>query len=363
MENKRVVRLALLRFQLYCELFHQPGDNSDNVFDWEERCPEQELFWLRYEWWEVEEVKSIYQTLVFCLENASRETSGSIEQSEQTGKPLANPNQQRGLTQLRCFLDDSVGRATAFGKSYLRRFLARAFHGFGQVDREDYGYFSLPRPECKPHFLAAGVQPEGTYRILYHKHQSHQYIVFRGPGRNRKWMPRSYPGVQLERFDQRCVTDECARIFGGEKDRRRFIRLIRWVFWDGEALHDWLEFSKLFETFRLESGELDEDWDVPRGLYRRKPVRWADQHDYCDILWSGWKGHAPPLRECRIVIQGNQLQEVEFRKSQAEVELRETNSLACLAVDKIHGTNFSLSRGMGYSKLEDFVHIIPSTTS
>ncbi|KAH8779000.1 hypothetical protein BGZ57DRAFT_927203 [Hyaloscypha finlandica] len=49
MWDKHRIRRALLRFQLYCELFHQPGESlaSDNKDDWEGRLSEQELFWLR----------------------------------------------------------------------------------------------------------------------------------------------------------------------------------------------------------------------------------------------------------------------------------------------------------------------------
>lgn len=106
--DKRRIRRALLRFQLYCELFHQPGDSSEKVDDWEERFEEQEVFWLRFEWWEVEEVKCVYQVLVFCLENASPRSSIS-------GQVSGDDSQQRGLTQLRHFLDDSVAPPAAFG--------------------------------------------------------------------------------------------------------------------------------------------------------------------------------------------------------------------------------------------------------
>ena len=51
---------------------------SDDTDNWEGRLSEQELFWLRYEWWEVEEVKCIYQLLVLSLApDCQRETSGS----------------------------------------------------------------------------------------------------------------------------------------------------------------------------------------------------------------------------------------------------------------------------------------------
>ena len=96
-------------------------------------------------------------------------------------------------------------------------------------------------------------------------------------------MPSPYPGVQLEHFNHR-VPAECRRVVGDKKDIRRFLRLIGWVFWRRDKLYDWVELGKSFETFRLEAGDIDEDWDAPRGLYRRKPFRWADCEDehYCD---------------------------------------------------------------------------------
>jgi hypothetical protein len=275
--DKRRIRRALLRFQLYCELFHQPGDCSESVSDWEERLQEQEVFWLHYEWWEVEEVKCIYQVIVFCLENAS--AGGSSHSSE----VLRDDGQQRGLTQLRYFLDDSIARPNAFGEGYLRRFLTRPFHGFQEADPEDYGYFSQSRPAYMQHFAAAGIQPDHTYRTLFHKYENFRYVVSQGPGRNRKWMPSPYPGVQLEHLNRRhCPPAECRRVIGDDKDIRRFLRLIGWVFWRRDKLYDWVEFGKSFETFRLEAGDMDEDWDAPRGLYYRKPFRWADyENEHC----------------------------------------------------------------------------------
>jgi hypothetical protein len=99
----------LLRFQLYCELVYHPGDSFETVSEWEERTEEQDVFWLRCEWWEVEEVKCVYQVLVFCLENASPRSSRSEKVS-------GEQSQQRGLTQLRNFLDDSTACPTALGK-------------------------------------------------------------------------------------------------------------------------------------------------------------------------------------------------------------------------------------------------------
>jgi hypothetical protein len=155
MWDKHRIRRALLRFQLYCELFHQPGEPSalDNEDDWEGRLSEQELFWLRYEWWEVEEVKCIYQLLVFSLAlDCPRETSGSGIQDSFEGRL-----QERGLPQLRHFLDGT--NRTLFGERYLRKFLSRAFYRFSKADPDDLNYFSLPRPLYRAHFAAAMIKP------------------------------------------------------------------------------------------------------------------------------------------------------------------------------------------------------------
>lgn len=161
--DKRPIRRALVRFQLYCELFHQPGDASESVSDWEERLQEQEAFWLHYEWWEVEEVKCIYQAIVFCLENTS------IGETSQSGKVLPDAIQERGLTQLRHFFDESIARPTTFGEGYLRRFLARSFRGFRQADPDDYSYFSTPRPAGLGELVSPGRPFKGTgiYRTLF----------------------------------------------------------------------------------------------------------------------------------------------------------------------------------------------------
>lgn len=152
------------------------------------------------------------------------------------------------------------------------------------MDPDDYGYFSQPRPEYKPHFAAAGVIPSGTHRTLYREREDRRWMIRQGPGRNRKWMPSPYPGVQIEHFN-RTAPAELRRVGKDEKDRRRSLRMIGWVFWGSEKLYDWLEFGKSFEVFKLEAGEIDEDWDAPRGLYRRNPFRWADHEFQCSDCW------------------------------------------------------------------------------
>lgn len=271
--DKRTIRRALLRFQLYCELFHQPGDSSESVSDWEERLEEQEAFWLRYEWWEVEEVKCIYQVLVFCFENT---TAGELPQFYEASDGELS---QRGLIQLRHFLDESIAPPTEFGRGYSRRFLARSFYGFRRADPDDFGHFSHPRPPYIQYHVDAGVVPAGTYRTLVREREGKwKYTIRQGPGKNRKWMPSPYPGVQLEDFNHNRPDEYWA--VTGDEEKRKFLRLIGWVFWRGKDLYDWIEFRKPFALFRLEAEEIDEDWDASRGLLNRKPFRWADYEQF-----------------------------------------------------------------------------------
>lgn len=91
-------------------------------------------------------------------------------------------------------------------------------------------------------------------------------------------MPSPYPGVQFEDFDHK-RPDEYWAVTENE-EKRKFLRLIGWVFWRGKDLYDWMEFGKPFALFRLEAGEIDEDWDAPRGLLHRKPFRWANYEQF-----------------------------------------------------------------------------------
>jgi len=250
------IRRALLRFQLYCELFRQPGDSSDNDDDWEERISEQEYFWLRYEWWEVEEVKCIYELLLFSLKASVQLVGSEMEYLS------ADLRQERGLPQLRHFLDGTA--ITPFGNSYLRRFLSKGFHDFSMADPDDFSYFSLPRPTYEPHFATAMIKPPGTYRTLPPSTSN-----------TRRWQPSPYPGVQLEEltkptlnpvlpFERRQLQSRSPR------ELRTFVRLFGWVFLDWRKLYDWVEFGKSFFEFRLEAGDFDQD-DRARGF------RWEDR--------------------------------------------------------------------------------------
>jgi hypothetical protein len=120
---------ALLRIQLYTELFHQPGDSSDSVSDWEERLPEMKLFWNQYERAEMVECKSIYAGIVISVDY---ETWYEIVEPAQNEDPI----QYRGLPQLRRFMEDfsHIGR---FGWSYTQRLIKQGMGGFHQVDPRD----------------------------------------------------------------------------------------------------------------------------------------------------------------------------------------------------------------------------------
>jgi hypothetical protein len=214
------IRRALLRFQLYCELFHQPGDSSHSVSDWEERFPEQKLFWTRFEWWEVEECKCIYYLLVFCLKavmgNKRPESTGEDDQLH-----------RRGLSQLQTFIEDTP--STIFGLSYIRRFLAKALHGFCVVDPLDLNLFSWLRHRYEKTGLAASAK-------------------------KRRWEPSRCPPVTLESIsceqmrrwslnpsdhEERCENGTDFSQDVPLQEARSYVRLVGWCFWDSDTLLDW----------------------------------------------------------------------------------------------------------------------------
>jgi hypothetical protein len=184
------IRRALLRFQLYFELFHQPGDSFDSVSDWEMRFPEQELFWTRLLSWEIEECKCIYYLLVHCL-NAGIANAKPISES--------NSLHYRGLPQLHSFICNTP--LTKFGLSYISRFLAKGLYGFSIADPNDLNYFSMPR-----------------------------YEAFRNElSRRPRWEPSPCPGPCPMELTQ----------FASEKEARTHLRLLGWCFWETETLSEW----------------------------------------------------------------------------------------------------------------------------
>ena len=63
------IRRALLRFQLYAQLFHQPDATDELVSDrdWERGHHQEQYFWTRFTSVEVEECKCIYGLLFNIL--------------------------------------------------------------------------------------------------------------------------------------------------------------------------------------------------------------------------------------------------------------------------------------------------------
>ncbi|OJJ30388.1 hypothetical protein ASPWEDRAFT_45962, partial [Aspergillus wentii DTO 134E9] len=63
------MRRALLRIQLYAELFHQPGDASlsNEPDEWETQASEIKLFWGRYDLVEMRECKCIYIAIALSV--------------------------------------------------------------------------------------------------------------------------------------------------------------------------------------------------------------------------------------------------------------------------------------------------------
>ncbi|EKD17712.1 hypothetical protein MBM_04081 [Drepanopeziza brunnea f. sp. 'multigermtubi' MB_m1] len=118
--DKQRIPTALLRSQLHCELFRHPDSKEPGLeCYWEESLTEQEVFWVHYEWWEVEEVNT-----------AAANSDDGITAEKSV-------SHERGLTQLRHFINKSIARAAAFGYIYLNRFFTKQFHGFYQIDTED----------------------------------------------------------------------------------------------------------------------------------------------------------------------------------------------------------------------------------
>jgi hypothetical protein len=247
------IRRALLRFQLYCELFHQPEDSSHSVSDWEERFSEQEVFWTRFEWWEVEECKCIYYLLIFYLKAVTENRQpGYTGEADQLHRLMGNKKpgytgeddklHRRGLPQLQAFIEDTP--STIFGLSYLHRFLAKALHGFCVVDPLDRNLFARIRHRYEKPGPAA-------------------------PANQRRWEPSPCPVATLEsiarqqigrwslyssdeerhEFDSDFFQDAFLRIETARKSgwakvptlqkAKSYVRLVGWCFWDTDTLLDW----------------------------------------------------------------------------------------------------------------------------
>ncbi|CAG8948769.1 hypothetical protein HYFRA_00001891 [Hymenoscyphus fraxineus] len=186
-KNKYQIRRALFRFQLYCELFHKPGqDIPDRPYahtyshwGWEENWDAQELFWLRYEAWEIEECKSIYYTLIFHLEYVTKNKDHLLSCCIRNRSPHSKTN-IRGLPTIAASLNTTcVASLPPFQQAYLEILLQRPFSGFRITDPDDLGYFSHRIPN-----MFHDPIPQADYRT----------------SRRRRWAPSPFPGVTLRQL-------------------------------------------------------------------------------------------------------------------------------------------------------------------
>jgi hypothetical protein len=234
-KNKYRLRRALLRFQLFCELFHVPGDLSDfpnlRLFsNWEDNLDAQEYFWKRYAWWEVEECKCIYallSTAVLYSEHLSRDCI--------LPKRVPKTFEMRGLPQLSLFLcPDRSWELTTFGSHYITVFSWLSSRGFIQIDRGDHGFFSTAN------IWQSMSEPVAT------EHR-------RTSAATRRWPPSPFPGVTLKQLCMpswltNAVPMECRKL-DTLAGRRKCLRLVGWAFWDKGDLAKWSYWGCELEDF------------------------------------------------------------------------------------------------------------------
>ena len=137
------IRRALLRFQLYTQLFHQPEATDEIVSDrdWEQRHHQEQYFWTRFTSVEVEECKCIYGLLIHIL---------SYIRPIQPSQTYCDKSSQRGLPLLHCVFAEST--ISPLASSYAMRFVDYAGTGFDKIDPHDGNYF-LPHRDFQNEVL------------------------------------------------------------------------------------------------------------------------------------------------------------------------------------------------------------------
>ena len=146
-ENFRI-RRALLRFQLYAQLFHQPEVTDEIVSDrdWEQRHLMEQHFWTRFNSVEAEECKCIYSLLYYTLTHLRPILpSSSVDPGSCCGLVKSK---RRGLPLLQTVF--SGAPRTTLAASYAERFVDYAFTGLEKVDPHD-GNFFLPFHDFQQH--------------------------------------------------------------------------------------------------------------------------------------------------------------------------------------------------------------------
>ena len=138
-ERFRLAR-ALLRFQLYCQLFHQPGgvvDEFSSDWDWERRYLRQFLFWTRLERVEIEECKCVYLLLHAYLQDLGPLQVGAKESATNICSNGSSWRKMRGLPILRRIIEEGEVSLSAFNVSYAQSFQNYVFSGLHELDPSD----------------------------------------------------------------------------------------------------------------------------------------------------------------------------------------------------------------------------------
>ena len=160
------IRRALLRFQLYAQLFHQPEATDELVSDrdWEQRHHEEQYFWTRFTSVEAEECKCIYGLLVNIV---------SYMRPLRPSQTHCNQSSQRGLPLLHCVFARTT--ISPLASSYAERFADYAFTGLDKMDPHDGNYFLPYRdfqnqvlPRTKKH-QPSDASREGNFGVIIHE--------------------------------------------------------------------------------------------------------------------------------------------------------------------------------------------------
>lgn len=204
------IRRALLRFQLYTQLFHQPEATDEIVSDrdWEQRHLMEQHFWTRFDSVEAEECKCIYSLLYYSLIHLSPILPSTSEASTSHSPPVKS--KRRGLPLLRLVFSGAA--LSPLASSYAQRFVEYAFTGLEKVDPHCGNYF-LPFHDFQAH------KDRWERSKRYQPSEARRETNF---GVRRRPMPKKYHPVLRE-------------------PDRMALRLIGYCFWDEERTDWWPE--------------------------------------------------------------------------------------------------------------------------
>lgn len=173
-EDQRI-RRALLRFQLYAQLFHQPEATDELVSDrdWEQRHHQQQYLWTRFTSVEVGECKCIYRLLVSIV---------SYMRPIQPSQTHCDKSSQRGLPLLHCVFAGST--ISPLASSYAGRFANYAFTRMDKLDPHDGNYFLPFRdfqnqvlPRTKKHKPSDAFREENFGVMVYDRPMKYDPVI------------------------------------------------------------------------------------------------------------------------------------------------------------------------------------------